>query len=150
MATIDTARFGPITYEDDKVLRFPAGILGFETMNQFILLNVKKKDSPFKWLQSLDEPALAFLLCDPRVAVPGYWPPVTGGDLTQLELASLSEAVVMAIVTVPEDPMCATANLQAPVIINSAGRLGKQVVTGLPSYKTRQALFLKERQKKTG
>jgi flagellar assembly factor FliW len=150
MATIDTARFGMIAYEDDKVLRFPAGILGFETMNQFILLNAKEKDSPFKWLQSLDEPALAFLLCDPRIAVPSYWPPVTSGDLTQLELASLSDAVVMSIVTVPEDPTCSTANLQAPVIINASGRLGKQVVTGLPSYKTRQALFLKERQKKTG
>jgi flagellar assembly factor FliW len=150
MSTIDTSRFGQVTFEDDKVLHFPAGILGFESMSQFILLNVKEKDSPFKWLQSLDEPALAFLLCDPRMAVENYWPPVTSGDLSQLGLSSLSDAIVMSIVTVPEDPMCATANLQAPVIINAHGRLGKQVVTGLPSYKTRQALFMKERQKKTG
>jgi len=149
MATILTARFGAVEYDESKVLFFPAGILGFEDMKRFILVDIKP-GLPFKWLQSADDPGLAFLLCDPTVCVPNYWPPVTAGDLQELKLKSLSDAIVMSIVTVPADPTMATANLQAPLIINAASRLAKQVVTGLPSYKTRQALFQKERQTKTG
>jgi len=151
MSSITGTRFGDLAYEDDRVVTFPGGLLGFEEMKRYVLLNVKGPDYPFRWLQSLDEPGLAFLLFEPSEWFPQYCPPVPAEDLAMLGLSSLQDAIVVCVVTVPRDPGETTANFQSPLIINTNKRLGKQVVTGLPSYKIRQLIFdLKPLQRKTG
>jgi flagellar assembly factor FliW len=147
MGRILTTRFGAIEYGDANVIRFCGGLLGFEQYERYVLMDSKGSDLAFRWLQSVDDPALAFLLCDPTRIIPDYCPPVQRSDLSMLALDELRSAIIMCIVTVPEDPELATANFQAPLVINASGRLGKQVITGLPSYKTRQSVFAARKQK---
>ncbi|MDP2859057.1 MAG: flagellar assembly protein FliW [Bacillota bacterium] len=149
MHMVRTSRFGEVRYDPGRVITFARGILGFEGTSRYILLNCKACDQ-FKWLQSIEDPALAFLLYDPSPDFPDYWPPVNSKDLEELDLRGLQSAIVMCIATVPGDPSSATANFQAPLVINVASRLGKQVVTGLPSYKTKQAIFHAALEMKTG
>jgi flagellar assembly factor FliW len=149
MQIVSTSRFGEVRFDPDRVISFGRGILGFEGACRFILLDCRASSS-FKWLQSIEDPALAFLLYDPSLDFPDYWPPVNSKDLEELHLQSLECAIVMCIATVVADSSLVTANFQAPLVINVASRLGKQVVTGLPSYKTRQAIFHKALRTKTG
>jgi len=149
MHVVKTSRFGEVRYDPERVIRFPRGILGFEHLCRYILLNCRESDR-FKWLQSVEDPTLAFLLFDPSPDFPDYWPPVNSTDLAELDLPSLESAIVMCIATVTGPPSYATANFQAPLLINVSSRLGKQVVTGLPSYKTKQAIFHSALVQKTG
>jgi flagellar assembly factor FliW len=141
MPSIVSTRFGPLEYDEQKVVEFSDGILGFEQLRKYVLLDIKGAQFPFRWLQSVEDPALAFLLLDPTYVHPGYCPPVFAKDLAQLGLKEIGSAILACIVTVPSDPTLATANFQAPLVINVEKRIGKQVVTGHPSYKTRQAIF---------
>lgn len=151
MACIETTRFGVVEYEEDRVITFVSGILGFEQYSRYVLLDIKGPEFPFQWLQSVEDRDLAFLLYDPVYTYKHYCPPVSALDLADLGLRDIGCAIVKCIVTVPSDPMLATANFQAPLIINVENRLAKQVVTGLPSYKTRQMIYGENKlQRKTG
>ncbi len=151
MHRVLTSRFGEVFYDPEQVIVFPRGILGFDGLRAYILLDCRASDR-FKWLQSVEDPALAFLLFNPSPDFPDYWPPCNSTDLAELDLPSLESAIVMCIATVESSPTyaTATANFQAPLVINVSSRLGKQVVTGLPSYKTKQAIFHSALVRKTG
>ena len=61
MVEINTRIFGKIAIEEEKIIRFESGILGFPQLKDFTLIyNAEKgNDSGIKWLQSLQEPGFA-------------------------------------------------------------------------------------------
>ena len=56
---INTLRFGEIEIENERVFKFALPIIGFNELREFVILDINK-DSFFKWLQSVEDPALAF------------------------------------------------------------------------------------------
>ena len=58
---IFTSRFGDIEIEEDRVISFPEGILGFEDLKKYAVIDMEE-DNPLMWLQSIEEPALAFII----------------------------------------------------------------------------------------
>ena len=62
---IDTVRFGEVEVEENRVIHFVEPILGFEKSLRYVILD-HAEDSPFKWLQSADEPELAFVVTNPK------------------------------------------------------------------------------------
>lgn len=118
---------GPVTYRDEDIIRFEEGILGFPKSSRYILVP-HEADSPFVWLQSIDEDNLVFLLINPVCVRSDYVVELPASAASKLNLTSASEGVVFAIVVVPEDPSKMRMNLRAPIIINSKERLGRQVV----------------------
>ena len=54
---ITTRVFGKIEIDDNKIIHFPSGIIGFPDMTDFALVydEEKGKDTPIRWLQSLQE-----------------------------------------------------------------------------------------------
>ena len=60
----ESTRFGTIEVKDDSVLVFPSGILGFPEWTKYVLLD-HDTDAPFKWLQCMEAPQLAFVVLDP-------------------------------------------------------------------------------------
>ncbi len=135
------ARFGrTVEISDRNVIRIDEGLMGFEGYEHFAILP-HGEESPLFWLQSLDEPELAFVTIDPRIFIPGYEPDVAGDDLERLGLESVSRAVLLCIVVIPEDPQFMTANLQGPLIINSESRTGRQVISRSPRHRVRHYLL---------
>ena len=125
---ITSPRFGDIEVREDDIICFPLGILGFEHVKHYLLLE-HSPGSVFHILQGVDDPAVAFVLIDPRTFRPDYKVDIDREQVAVLELEDEADAVVMAIVTVPEgNPAGMTANLQAPVVFNVKKRLGCQVV----------------------
>src|SRR5215204_6681376 len=68
---IETTRFGKMTVEDDRVMTFPHGLLGFPQQGRFALIQTGEENY-FFWLQSVDEPSLAFVVTDPAIFFKDY------------------------------------------------------------------------------
>ncbi|MDD5434011.1 MAG: flagellar assembly protein FliW [Nitrospira sp.] len=138
-----TKRFGEIEIEEAKIIHFPHGILGFPDVKRYIVLNhLNKPDIPFKWLQAIDNPDLAFVITDPVLFYPEYAPVINQQDLRELGISNLSERGIIAIVTIPQGaPEKMTANLQGPVVVNLTTREAKQVVLTGEEYQVRSPLL---------
>ena len=138
---IDTRHFGKITIKDEDIIDFPEGIPGFEDTKKFVLLDDGDKSSPFRWLQGVDNPELALVLIDPRYFKPDYLVDVNDADVEILDIKDIDKVLVYSIVVIPEDVSKMTANLKAPVLINTENRTGKQVVTENNDYKVRHYIM---------
>ncbi|HUX13462.1 MAG TPA: flagellar assembly protein FliW [Spirochaetia bacterium] len=131
--------FGEIEIDDRQRLYFPLGVLGFEGLKDYALMDATQ--APFYWLQSLDVQEIAFILIEPRVFRPDYEIAVPDSDLEEIGIESSEQMLVFAIVTVPDDHRQMTANLQGPVLINRARRLGRQSISTDPKWLVRHLIL---------
>ena len=137
---ITTTRFGEIQVEEDKIIHFPHGILGFSQARQFILFP-HKENSPFVWLQSIEDGSLAFVLIQPNLVMPEYHVEVGETALDELNVHNTSSLEVLCIVTVPRNrPEDMTVNLLGPIVINPDKRLAKQLVITKGNYSHRHPI----------
>lgn len=135
-----SSRFGQLNIDDDKVLTFPSGLLGFPESRRYVLLD-HDTEAPFKWLQSLDEPAVAFVIIDPDLLLADYRIEVPGDAMAEVQGNEAGELSTAVILTIPsDDPGRMTANLRGPVLMNRHSRLCKQLVLS-DEYPTRHPLF---------
>lgn len=140
MIRVETSRFGEITVEDQDVIELPAGLIGFPELKQYVLLD-HDKDSPFKWLQSLSDGGIAFVLINPLLFKPEYTVEVNEAEVLDLGLESEEDAAISVIVTMPSDPQKMTANLKAPLVFNLQNRKGRQVILNNSEYTTRHNIL---------
>lgn len=124
---IETPKFGKIEVDEDRIITFPEGILGFRDFKRYVF-HQPTENAVFLWMQCVELPALAFVVTDPRVFKPDYRVNVTAAQLEALEITDPTRASVWVILTIPEDPTKMTANLQGPVVVNPEKRLGAQMV----------------------
>lgn len=134
---VRTTRFGNVEIAEDRVITFPKGILGFSDYSRFCLLE-PAEDSAFFWLQSLDDPTLAFVVTDPSFFVPDYSVPVRQDQMGDLGLARLEDAQVFVIVNKVDQTL--TGNLQGPLVINTITRAGEQLVLAEKRWQIRHPL----------
>ncbi len=131
---IATSRFGKIEVNEDKVLYFPEGLLGFTRSRRFIMIP-HDENSPFIWLQNLEDGALAFVLIQPKIVMPEYSVEIEKQVMDELRTKDPSALEVLCIVTIPRNrPEKMTVNLLGPIIINPEQRLAKQVVITTGEY----------------
>ncbi|HKQ47458.1 MAG TPA: flagellar assembly protein FliW [Phycisphaerae bacterium] len=135
---IETSRFGGIEVDDQRFLNFPKGLLGFPDDREYALIQTGE-NSAFYWMQAVHRPELAFVVCDPRMFVPDYRVVVKAEDLGHIGLTQTHGSQVFVIVNKYEDQL--TANLQGPLILNIATRVGKQLVLADKRYSTRHPLM---------
>jgi flagellar assembly factor FliW len=133
----ETTRFGVIDVDLDLVISFADGIIGFESCTQYVV--VRHDDaSAFRWLQSLDEAAIAFPIVEPSTFRPDYAPTISDTDARTLNLRQDTPTLLFVIVSVPgQNPRAMTANLLAPLVVNGDTRQGKQVIVQDEGYGTR-------------
>lgn len=136
---IHTTRFSDIDVAEDMVMRFPDGLIGFEERRRFALIT--RGNSPFRWLQSLDDPGIAFVVTDPLMFVPGYSVSPDEDTVAGLEAASPADLRYLAIAVVPRDPSQTSLNLQAPIAVNHARGIARQIVTMNPEHPLKYYVF---------
>jgi flagellar assembly factor FliW len=135
---VRTTRFGVISIAEDRVITFPRGLLGFPEARRFCLLE-PGDDACFFWLQSLDEPSLAFVVTDPALFVHEYSVPIRPEQMADLGLEGLDEAQVFVIVNKVDTHL--TGNLQGPLVVNTQTRNGDQLVVAEKRWTTRHPLM---------
>ena len=142
---VQTSRFGEIEVDDADIITLPEGLIGVPELVRYVLLD-HDTDSPFKWLQSIDDGAMAFVVITPLTFRPDYTVEVTEEEIAVLKLENAEDAVISVIVTIPMDPKKMSANLKAPLVFNLNNRTGKQVIVKDAQYQTKH--FIMEEIKK--
>lgn len=138
---LKTKNFGEVDVQEDKIITFEKGIPGFNQLKDYIIINDQEETSPFCWLQSIEEPALAFVLVNPFLVNPQYNPELPEAEVEKLGEAKPEDYTVLSIVKVPEEVEQMTANLMAPIVINLKTRKGKQIITNGDNALVRYKIF---------
>lgn len=139
--TLTGTRFGQIEYSEQDVVRFEDGLIGFPDLKHFVLI-CTKANSPFRWLQSLEQPDLAFLVADPEHFVADYAPVISMNQAISLGLDEETPRLLLTTATIPAGkPELMTLNLAGPLIINAQTRCGKQVVLEDEAYTIKHRVF---------
>ncbi len=143
MTEVSTLRFGKISVEDRDMLHFDQGIPGFFHLREWFL--VGEDDNPIKWLQSAGDEAVALPVAMSQSVRADYNARIAEGDLGDLVSEGEEELCAFVVVNVPPGaPWNSTANLRAPIIINTRTRQGRQVVSLNEDYSMRAPLFSEE------
>ena len=135
---IVTTRFGNIPVSESDLIRIPDGLIGFRSQTQFLLF-ADREVIGLTWLQSATTPDLAFALIPPSLAVDDYRLDLRPGDRTALELEDEESALIYVIMNRGESGGL-TVNLQGPLVLNPARRIGRQLVLTSSRYSVRFAL----------
>ena len=116
---IKTKLFGEIEVNEDKLIRFETGIVGFPELKDFLLIHDSENDkSNISWMQSVQEPAFAMPVINPLFIVDTYNPEIEDELLTPLGNLDQNDMLVLVTITVPKDIKQMTINLRAPMVIN--------------------------------
>jgi len=135
---IQTTRFGRMDVDDERVMTFPRGLLGFPEYNRYALIQTGDENY-FFWLQCVDEPNLAFVVTDPTIFFKDYDIPLRDETREELQLTDESFAQVFVICNKVGDWL--TGNLLGPILVNAQNRIASQVVQTEKKWTTRQPLM---------
>jgi flagellar assembly factor FliW len=135
---IATTRFGRLDVEDERIITFPRGLLGFPSHTRFALIQTGDENY-FFWLQCVDEPQLAFVVTDPSIFFKDYEVPIKDETQAEIALSDPSYAQVFVICNKVEDWL--TGNLLGPIVVNAQNRMAQQVVLTDKKWTTRQPLM---------
>jgi len=142
MLRLETKGAGTVEVAEDRVIIMPKGMIGFPARTRFVLLPHRKEGSPFMWLQSVEEPGLAWVVMNPLLLMPGYRVRVCEAELEGISPVKPEHLKVFAVVNIPPGaPEKATVNLAGPVIVNDDKCLAKQVVLKQAAYSPCHPLF---------
>lgn len=140
--TIVTKVFGEVTIDDDKIIHFPSGIIGFPDLTDFALIHDEEKGiGSIHWLQSMQEPAFAMPVMDPLLVVPDYNPEVDDELLKKIGEINPEELLVLVTVTVPSDITKMTVNLKGPIVINAAEKKACQIIVEGDGYAVKYPIY---------
>jgi len=132
------SRFGEIEYQPENLLHFPEGMIGFENLRDFIVMP-NEKEGPLFWIQSVDDPQVAFVMTDPSNFFPDYKVAATPAERTKLGIGEEDEVYSLSVVTVPPDRKL-TLNLMAPVLYAPSSNRALQTILEKSPYSTRHPL----------
>lgn len=138
---ITTKNFGEIEIQEENIITFKDGIPAFEDNKKFAIIDNPGDDIPFKWLQSLDDSNLAFIIVNPFIFRPDYEFDIPKPVLEKLQIEAKEDISVYSIVVIPADMTKMTANLSGPIIINIKTNLGKQIILEDNRYTTKHHIL---------
>ncbi len=137
MRTINT-RFGEVEYDPENLLHFPAGMIGFPTLHDFVVMP-NKKEGPLFWIQSVDDPEIAFVLTDPSNFFLNYNVTPDESEKNTLQIIGDDECFVLSVVTVPKG-QAITLNLVAPILFSPRTNRAIQVILENTEYQSKTPL----------
>ena len=128
MIKFSTSRFGVLETAEEKIINFHEGLVGLPDMKRFVLIDYK--DTLLKWLQSLDDPDIAFIVAPPDVMAIEYSIDLDMTVKKYLQLENDDDFVVLVIMRVSGEDV--VTNLQGPLVINANNMRGVQIVLENP------------------
>lgn len=132
----ETKFFGTIDIEDDKIINFPNGIIGFENLKNFALIydSEREERSKISWLQSMEEPLMVLPVINPLDLMDAYTPTIEDELMKNIGDPADADLLIFVTLSIPSDLTLMTANLKAPFIINTVDRKAMQVIVENSEY----------------
>ncbi len=141
---INSTKFGELEIDKKVIFNFISPIIGFEDLSKYALIDYKP-DSPFKWLQSIEQVDLAFpitLCCFFQI---DYSFNIPDKEAEELEIENPDDVFVFNIANIPSsDPKAATINMLAPIVVNLKNNKAMQIVLKNTDFDVRYRLFKDE------
>lgn len=139
---INTSRFGNVNVSEADIVNFPDGLLGFENLKRFFIVD-PSDETLILWLQSLDSADVAFPMLEPKIFKGDFKVRLSANELRLLNISSTSnkDTLVYSILTIPQDVTQMTANLKAPIVINTNGQTARQVVLQENEYSVKFSMY---------
>lgn len=139
---IKTKLFGEISVDEEKLITFEDGIIGFPELKRFMLIyDEDNKDAKIKWLQSLDEGEFALPVIDPLEIEETYNPIVEDELLNSLGKLEADSMLVLVTITVPKEVENMTGNFKAPIIINMDNKKASQLIIEDEKYIVKYPIY---------
>lgn len=138
---LDTVRFGEIEIDEKRIFDFVLPIIGFDFLKKFVIIE-PNKDTLFKWLQSVEDPALAFPIISVSALNFDYTIDLPDNVVETLKIERVESLLVMNITSIPQDdPKGTTINLLAPLIFNLDTQMAGQIVLSGSGYDISYPMF---------
>jgi len=124
---LSTEKFGNLRIEKENIITFENGILGFEDLKQFVIVDIEEC-LPFEWLVSVKDPLIAFPILNPTPFFTDYDPMKSIKDMKSPGIKDTKNVEIFCTVTLGNSPSDVTINLKGPILINMKNKKGKQFV----------------------
>lgn len=134
---LQSLRFGALTIDPDDVLDFPRGLIGLGGRH-YTLLD-RNPGTGFWWLHSLDDPAIALPVVDPRSFFHNFALALSEDEHERVGAEELEEAQLYVTVRTAPDPADVVVNLRAPIVVWE--RRAHQVLNTAPGADLQVRLF---------
>lgn len=133
--TFETTRFGQLQVDEDKVIYFAEGLFGFPESKRYVLIDYK--GTTIRWLQSVDDPEVAFIVIEPAKMFPNYDVHIDQATKKYLEIDNNEDGLaILLIIRVDEGKII--ANLNGPLVFNANIMKGVQIVNEKVKIETNQ------------
>jgi flagellar assembly factor FliW len=136
---IQTAYSGEIELDSTNIITFEHGIPGFEDEHDFVLLPIEDNEV-FHVLQSIQTPALAFIVTNPYTITTNYSFDLEEATVHSLQIKEENDIAVFAIVSLKDSIAESTINLKAPIVLNTNNNKAKQVILNNDDYSIRHLI----------
>jgi flagellar assembly factor FliW len=139
----ETKFFGTVDIEDEKIIEFPMGIIGFENLKKFALIydSEREEKSKISWLQSMEEPLMVLPVINPIDITESYNPVIEDELMKIIGDPADEDVLIFTSMSIPSDLTKMTANLKAPFIINAADRKAMQVIVENDDYPVKYNVY---------
>jgi len=136
---LESRRFGRLEVWPDKIILFPAGVIGFEEFHEYVLVQPDGLE-PLSFLVACDNPDVAFPILPGELCLAGYAPTIPADALEMVGAGAGGEMDILAICATAPDTGTLHANLRGPVVVNPSTRLACQVALHDGDYSLRHLL----------
>lgn len=138
---LNTVRFGEVDIDENRIFDFKMPIIGFDNLKKFVIIE-PNKDTLFKWLQSVEDSALAFPIISVAALNFDYTIDIPDNVVEKLKIENVESLLVMNITSIPQDdPKGTTINLLAPLIFNIDNQSAGQIVLSGSGYDISYPMF---------
>lgn len=138
---IKTRFFGEIDVDDTKIINFKCGLPGFENLKKFLFMFDDDENSPFCFLQSIEDLDIVFTLFDVIRFLPNYNPVTEVENLKDFEDIDEENFMIYSIATIPQNIKEMTINLKAPIVINLKNNNAKQIICNNEDYPIKYYIY---------
>ncbi|MDD3594609.1 MAG: flagellar assembly protein FliW [Candidatus Gastranaerophilales bacterium] len=138
---LNTTKFGEVEVNEDYIFDFVEPILGYEDLKKFALVDYDN-DSPFKWLQSIENLELALPVTIPAFFGINYQFTIPDEKVALLQAGNADDILSLNITNIPKgQPQEATVNLVAPIVVNINNKKAMQLVLSNTDFSVKHKLF---------
>lgn len=139
---IKTKFFGEVKVDENKSIIFQDGIPGFEKLTKFLFMTDEEENSPFCWLQSIEDLDIVFTLFDPYAISEQYNPKVCSEEIINaIGEFEKDDILIYTVANVPKDITKISINLKAPIVINMKTNRAKQIISTNEDYKIKTYIY---------
>ncbi len=138
---IETREWGTLEVDENSIVHFPEGLLGFEDLHRFVFIDAEEF-RPFVWFLSVENPEVGFAVAEPHYfSVAPYDISLSVGDESLLDLVEGDSIALFVVVSISDNGSEITGNLKGPIVFNTRNRLAKQLVVYGSAYAVRQPIL---------